>query len=32
MNAVLDNNFTDYKVAAISLADWGRSDIEIAAG
>jgi len=32
MNAVLDNNFTDYKVADISLADWGRREIEIAEG
>lgn len=26
----LDTNFTDYKVADISLADWGRMEIEIA--
>ncbi|MBA56629.1 MAG: adenosylhomocysteinase [Pseudomonadales bacterium] len=32
MNAVLENNFTDYKVADISLADWGRREIEIAEG
>ncbi len=32
MNAVLDNNFTDYKVADISLADWGRKEIQIAEG
>ena len=30
MNAVIDNNFTDYKVADISLADWGRKEIAIA--
>ena len=30
MNAVLDNNFTDYKVADISLADWGFSADELA--
>ncbi|MBB5020570.1 adenosylhomocysteinase [Chitinivorax tropicus] len=30
MNAVVDNNFTDYKVADISLADWGRKEIRIA--
>ncbi|MCG8313519.1 MAG: adenosylhomocysteinase [Pseudomonadales bacterium] len=32
MNAVLDNNFTDYKVADMSLAEWGRKEIEIAEG
>jgi len=30
MNAVIENNFTDYKVADISLADWGRKEINIA--
>ena len=30
MNAVVDNNFTDYKVADMSLADWGRKEIAIA--
>ncbi|MDH5516561.1 MAG: adenosylhomocysteinase [Gammaproteobacteria bacterium] len=30
MNAVTDNNFTDYKVADISLADWGHKEIAIA--
>ena len=30
MNAVLENNFSDYKVADISLAEWGRREIEIA--
>ncbi len=30
MSAVLDPNFTDYKVADISLADWGRKEIAIA--
>ena len=30
MNAVIDSNFTDYKVADISLADWGRKEISIA--
>ena len=30
MNAVIDNNFTDYKVADIKLADWGRKEISIA--
>jgi adenosylhomocysteinase len=29
MNAVIDD-FTDYKVADIKLADWGRKEIEIA--
>jgi len=32
MNAVLDNKFSDYKVADIALADWGRREIEIAEG
>ncbi|HAG96401.1 MAG TPA: adenosylhomocysteinase, partial [Gammaproteobacteria bacterium] len=32
MNAVLENNFSDYKVADISLAEWGRREIEIAEG
>ncbi len=32
MNAVLENNFSDYKVADISLADYGRREIEIAEG
>ncbi len=30
MNAVVDANFTDYKVADISLAEWGRKEIAIA--
>ena len=33
MNAVLNPNgglFTDYKVADISLAEWGRKEIAIA--
>ena len=30
MNAVSDSNFTDYKVADIKLADWGRKEIAIA--
>jgi adenosylhomocysteinase len=30
MNAVIDSNFTDYKVADIGLADWGRKEISIA--
>lgn len=30
MNAVIDEKFTDYKVADISLADWGRKEISIA--
>ena len=30
MNAVIDKNFTDYKVADINLADWGRKEIAIA--
>ena len=32
MNAVLDNKFTDYKVADIKLAKWGRKEIDIAEG
>lgn len=32
MNAVVSNNFTDFKVADISLAEWGRREIEIAEG
>ncbi len=32
MSAVLkSSNFTDYKVADIGLADWGRKEIAIAA-
>ena len=30
MNAVIENNFSDYKVADLSLADWGRKEISIA--
>lgn len=30
MNAVLETNFKDYKVADISLAAWGRKEIAIA--
>ncbi len=30
MNAVLNSHFTDYKIADISLADWGRKEIAIA--
>jgi len=30
MSAVIDPNFTDYKVADISLADWGHKEISIA--
>ena len=30
MNAVTQSNFTDYKVADISLAEWGRKEIAIA--
>ncbi|MEJ2436219.1 MAG: adenosylhomocysteinase, partial [Pseudolabrys sp.] len=30
MNAVVDSNFTDYKVADINLAEWGRKEIAIA--
>ena len=32
MNAKVDTEFTDYKVADISLAEWGRKEIEIAEG
>ncbi len=30
MNAVVDDNFTDYKVADMDLADWGRKEMRIA--
>ncbi len=30
MNAVTNSNFTDYKIADIGLADWGRKEIRIA--
>ncbi len=30
MNAVVDPSFTDYKVADMSLAEWGRKEISIA--
>ncbi|QFY88738.1 adenosylhomocysteinase [Magnetovirga frankeli] len=30
MNAVLNDNFTDFKVADLALADWGRKEIRIA--
>ena len=30
MNAVVESNFSDYKVADLSLADWGRKEISIA--
>src|SRR5256885_13777466 len=30
MNAVVNPNFKDYKVADISLAAWGRKEIQIA--
>ncbi len=30
MNAVVENNFTDFKVADLSLADWGSKEIAIA--
>jgi len=30
MNAVVDPNFTDYKVADINLAEWGQKEIAIA--
>ena len=30
MNAVTDNSFTDFKVADMALADWGRKEIAIA--
>ncbi len=32
MNASVETGFTDYKVADISLAEWGRKEIEIAEG
>ncbi|MFA7095731.1 MAG: adenosylhomocysteinase [Gammaproteobacteria bacterium] len=30
MNAVINQNFSDYKVADIGLAEWGRKEIRIA--
>ncbi|MFV1997046.1 MAG: adenosylhomocysteinase [Acidiferrobacterales bacterium] len=30
MSAVINSNFTDYKVADISLAEWGRKEMDIA--
>ncbi len=30
MNAVVDSNFTDYKIADIGLAEWGHKEIAIA--
>ena len=30
MSAVMNSDFTDYKVADINLADWGRKEISIA--
>jgi adenosylhomocysteinase len=30
MNAVVEKNFSDYKVADLSLAEWGRKEISIA--
>ena len=30
MNAVADTQFTDFVVADLSLADWGRKEIRIA--
>jgi adenosylhomocysteinase len=30
MNAAVDDNFTDFKVADLSLAEWGRKEIAIA--
>jgi len=30
MNAVVENNFSDYKVADLSLTEWGRKEISIA--
>src|SRR5690606_18809862 len=30
MNTVADTTFSDYKIADISLADWGRREIAIA--
>ncbi len=32
MNAVSDSGFSDYKVADLGLADWGRKEIAIAEG
>jgi adenosylhomocysteinase len=32
MSAVMENSFSDFKVADISLADWGRKEIKIAEG
>lgn len=32
MSAVLDKSFSDFKVADISLAEWGRKEIAIAEG
>jgi len=30
MNAVVNKNFSDYKIRDIALADWGRKEIQIA--
>jgi adenosylhomocysteinase len=30
MNAVIERNFSDYRIADIKLADWGRKEIAIA--
>ena len=30
MNAVVENNFSEFKVADLSLAEWGRKEISIA--
>ena len=30
MNAVVEKNFSDYKVADLSLAEWGHKEISIA--
>ncbi len=30
MNAVLKSDFSDYKIADINLASWGRKEIKIA--
>ncbi len=30
MSAVINENFTDYKIADISLAEWGHKEIRIA--
>ena len=30
MNAVIEDNFSDYKVADLALAEWGRKEIAIA--